>query len=821
MSYLGFFFMQKSYFQRIGLLQILLILSFSVFSQWKSLPIRSQQEFNLNAAGGEGEQYLHGFSRCLTQPDYVYAGQDVCGSWRSVDGGTTWKKNLDKGLYLSYSQSIEVDPIDPNKVFIVVDQSSSWAGKVLNYEGVYQSLDGGRSWALVLNSVQNSVRKMRHLIAYSKPSMVNGKVSPTRWFAADSKSLWRSDLSGNSGSWVMVAAIPVTAIVTDVITHPTSIDTVYVATETGLYRSTDGGSNLSEISQFATKKVTSVLMNAALPNKIYVTVSGEGVYYSSDNGASFTLKTITVGGTNINASIYRAVMNAGFPEQIYLIGSESSSKNWITNDGMATWKLLPAATTFPGLGRETGWRRYLDGVFCGICPNPLDKTNAIGTSRSTFHKITNSGGAVTESATGFTGNAAMQTDRSIAFHPYDSTIFGIFCFDVGPRITFTKGDWFYPSDPIIYTWRATGKTKWAGSYSAAFQPVVGSKVVVASIGMYISTNQIMRSVNNGLTWGSLPITPNTTADLQAFNFIAFDPELTNIVYAGSLISKDAGLTFNPIAFPAAYTTSLTCGVSQDPITGKSYVFAIDNARTAILRSDDHGETWFLFYNLALVGGSAKFLDSTPTFAAHPSNPNIVFALDKNRDLLKVVFDPIAQKATSVGLNSFAALPTWMPADVRTYNQIRRIGIDPVDPNVIYVSMLVSGIPSIYRTLNGGQTWASISDDLNYQGGCVVVNPHTRELYKGSMSGTSIFPAAPTNPSSVFTIRQSNTLSAYVDLGSSMLFINGYDEKDLNVIFSISGKTVKRFLGSSESLADLSSGMYLLMSGGRKPVRFCK
>jgi photosystem II stability/assembly factor-like uncharacterized protein len=807
----------------------------NAFAQWTSLPIRSQEEFNAGAVGGEGEQWLHGFSRCLTQPDYVYAAQDVCGAWRSTDGGATWKKCRDKGLYLAYSQSIEVDPVDPNRVFIVVDQSSVWMGSVLLYEGVYQSTDGGQTWNIVLNTTEASLRKMRHLIAYSLPSMATASTSPTRWFTADNQSLWRSDASGNAGTWTKVANIPTTAIVTDVVTHPTSIDTVYVATETGLYRSTNGGANLAEIAQFAGKKVTAVLMNKALPNKIYVSVSADGVYYSADNGASFTKKTISISGTDVSTSIYRAVMNPGFPEQIYLIGAESSSKTWITNDGMLSWALLPSSTTFPGLGRETGWRRYFDGVYAAICPNPIDKTTAIGIARATFHKISNSGAAVAESATGFTGNAAMQTDRSIAFHPYNASVFGIFCYDVGPRITHSAGDWFTTSDPIILSWRNNGIIKWSGSYSAAFQPVQGSSIVLASIGHYTSggQSQIMRSTNNGLSWGTSPVTVvngNVTAQLQPYHFVGFDPETPNIAYAGSLKSTDAGLTFSALTFPSTYNTpSLAyapipsvCGISKDPVTGKSSVFAMDGNRRFILRSDDKGANWFLLADLTALGGSAKFLDSSPTFAVHPTNPNVIFALDTQRDIMKVTYNPNfdpTKPASKLSLNSFAALPTWIPAGVKTFNQVRKIGIDPVDPNVMYVSMLVSGIPSIYRTLNGGQTWASISDDLNYQGGCVVVNPHTREVYKGSMSGTSVYPAPPTN--GVELIHENQALRVYYDSKNQQLTVLGALPTNSFQIFDIMGRLVTQFTGASTSISALSEGVYFLSDERHKSTKFVK
>lgn len=814
--------MKRNDYIFLSLVCLLLLISTDIFCQWTSLPIRSQTEYNSGAAGGEGEQYFQGFSRCLGKPDYVYAGQDVSGSWRSIDGGTTWKKNLDKGLYLQYSQSIEVDPVNPDLVFIAVNQGAIWPGKVSNFQGIYKSTDGGNSWALVLNSNPNAVRKMRHLIAYSLPSKPNATSSPTRWYAADVNGLWRSDMSGENGTWTKIAITPVVPGIIDVITHPTSIDTVYVATETGLYRSTNGGANLAQIPQFTGKNVTSVLMNAALPNKVYVTVSGEGLYLSVDNGATFTKKSTMTGLKDISTFIYRAVMNPGFPEQIYLIGLESSKTTWISNDGGLTFTVLPVATTFPGFGRETGWRRWLDGNFAGICPNPLDKTNAIGTSRATFHKVTNSGATVSESATGFTGNAAMQTDRSIAFHPFDPNVFGIFCFDVGPRITSTAGSWFYNTDPIISTWRTNATIKWSGSYSAAFQPIQGSKVVVASVGLYISSNQLMRSTDNGLTWGSAPVTPNTTARLEAFHFIAFDPEIPTMVYAGDQISTDAGLTFTTIAFPASYTVGgvipITCGVSQDPESNKSYVFAIDANRKIILRSDDHGTSWFKFYDLNTVSGSAKFLDSTPTFAAHPTNPNVVFALDSNSDLLKITYNPITSVVATQSLNVFAALPSWVPADVNTFNQIRRIGIDPVNPNVMYVSMLVSGIPSVYRTIDGGTNWTSISDDLNYQGGCLVISPHTRELYKGSMSGTYKYPAPPVSGLSTSLLPK---FKVYYSAEIQQLNVFGASESESFQVHNLIGKKLLEFRTSGISVSGLPKGVYMISSESGTSQKFIK
>jgi chitodextrinase len=234
---------------------------------------------------------------------------------------------------------------------------------------------------------------------------------------------------------------------------------------------------------------------------------------------------------------------------------------------------------------------------------------------------------------------------------------------------------------------------------------------------------------------------DTQTNLQGYEFVGFDPQQPNIVYAGNRISRDAGLTFQPINFPTGSIVNgvapCVYGISKD-FSGNSFVFAMDANSQKIYRSADHGNNWILFASLADVGAGARFMDSKPTFSPHPVNPNIVYSLDKNHDLLKVEYDAGRVKYTS--LNVFSSLPTWMPDGVKSYMQIRTIAIDPVNPKVIYVATNVSGIPSIYRSLDAGVSWQSISDDFPHLPGTPVVNPHTHELFRGSMNGTSIYPA---------------------------------------------------------------------------------
>jgi hypothetical protein len=76
----------------------------------------------------------------------------------------------------------------------------------------------------------------------------------------------------------------------------------------------------------------------------------------------------------------------------------------------------------------------------------------------------------------------------------------------------------------------------------------------------------------------------------------------------------------------------------------------------------------------------------------------------------------------------------------SFNYVRNVTVDPNDPDIIYAGMFASGGSVVLRTLDGGSTWQDISNNLSRMGGALKVNPHTGELYRGSMFGTWIFPA---------------------------------------------------------------------------------
>ena len=92
--------------RKIIFFSIIMVLLFSPvihaadFDGWRSLPIRSEEEYNQGAIGGEGMQHPHGIARCFYHPETIYISHDASSVCKSIDSGESWIKCLGKNLPL-------------------------------------------------------------------------------------------------------------------------------------------------------------------------------------------------------------------------------------------------------------------------------------------------------------------------------------------------------------------------------------------------------------------------------------------------------------------------------------------------------------------------------------------------------------------------------------------------------------------------------------------------------------------------------------------------------------------------------------------------
>lgn len=698
----------------------------TAIGSWRVLPIRTQGEFEQGMTGGEAEQHLHSIARCLTHPNVIYLSQDVAGAWRSIDSGDTWKKCLDLGLYINNGQSIAVDPIDPNIVFLELDNAYNY--QATQAEGLYRSTDAGDSWERVLATATNYTssvgRSFRQAIACDLTSVADGMAQ--RWYVAfPENGIYRSEDGGLSFGTNPVSSLSGHKVVFRVLPVPGDDSKVFVATDLGLYFSSEQGANLAPIGDLPSGVVTSVEVDPRDRDTVYVAVRQKGLYRSTDGGAHFSLLK--------SFSVTRMFMNFGHPDTLYLIGSQ---KTIVTHDAGQTWTEDAVSVGHPETGNiSTGNAMEVDGELAGLAPNPSDPNEAVGYAKASIWKTTDGGKIYIDSSTLFTGYAWSWWNRGAAFDRFNPERFAFFNNDVGMTITTTGGDYFERRNPQAWSWYQSGLIQWIGTYAGDFRPVEGSPRIVAAVGDYFRT-QLMVTSNLGETWDLLVNYPDLESTLERNLFIGFHPNDPDFVYAGDKVSTDAGLSFEHIDFGdyASLDPYVMGFCEAQPDT----VYAVSTNGRNILRSDDRGETWALY--VALTWSMRPF-DSKPTFVCDPADPDLIYTINSSGDLAR--FD-----GTNWTHFEILKLVDGGSAQDGYYNYVRTIAVDPSNSDVIYAGMFCSGTDNLFMSTDGGDNWVNISENMPRVGiSSLAVNPHSGELFTGTLCGTWIrsAPYASDNP----------------------------------------------------------------------------
>jgi photosystem II stability/assembly factor-like uncharacterized protein len=240
------------------------------------------------------------------QPGTFYIGATGGGVWKTTDYGVTWAPISDGFFATGSIGAIAVAESDPNVVYVGTG-SAGIRSNVIQGRGVYKSTDAGKTWSFVgLRDVGQIGDALVHpqnpdvayVAALGQPFGPNPERGVFR--TSDGGKSWKKVLFINDRTGAVKLSInpqdprEIYAAAWRGERKPWTIISGGPASETGLYKTTDGGETWTHLTRGLPQTLIGKIdvdVSPANPRRVYVLLEapGEerGVYRSDDAGQSF------------------------------------------------------------------------------------------------------------------------------------------------------------------------------------------------------------------------------------------------------------------------------------------------------------------------------------------------------------------------------------------------------------------------------------------------------------------------------------------------------------------------------------------------------
>ena len=235
-----------------------------------------------------------------------YFGAVGGGLWKTIDGGQTWKPVTDGQLKSSSVGAVAVSNSNPDVVYIGMGETEL-RGNIMQGDGVYKSIDAGKTWEHVGLEETQAISKIR--VHPTNPDIVYVAALGHPYGENSERGVFKSTDGGKNWNKILFKSTKAGAI--DLVMDANNPDVLYSTfwqvyrtpykmlgggPDCGIYKTTDGGKSWEDISE-----------NSGLPSrplgKIGITVSpvnsnrlwalveanNGGVYTSDDAGSTWSL----------------------------------------------------------------------------------------------------------------------------------------------------------------------------------------------------------------------------------------------------------------------------------------------------------------------------------------------------------------------------------------------------------------------------------------------------------------------------------------------------------------------------------------------------
>ena len=290
-------------------------------------------------------------------PSAWYVAVGSGGLWKTLNAGTSWTPVFDDQPSYSIG-AVAVDPSDPDVVWVGTGENVS--GRHVAWgDGVYRSLDGGKSWQRM--GLEDSEHIGKVLVDPRDGDIVFAAAEGPLWSAGGQRGLYKSEDRGVT--WRAVLQVDDDTGVTDVEFDPSDPDVMYAATYerrrsvwallaggpgSGMHKSTDGGETWRRLHRGLPKgdmgKI-GLTVSGAAPNVVYATIEAApdeaGFYRSIDRGESWERRNSYISGGTGPHYYQEIEASPHDPDLVYQMDVFVRA----TRDGGASFKVL-------GTGRE-------------------------------------------------------------------------------------------------------------------------------------------------------------------------------------------------------------------------------------------------------------------------------------------------------------------------------------------------------------------------------------------------------------------------------------------------------------------------------------
>lgn len=650
-----------------------------------------QELANALAPECDATQAILDYAYCHADPDIMLKGQDVGGVWVSLNGGASWNTVQGNGLVTPFTLSVHIDRTDPRIMYTL----SGHRYGPDDDNGIYRSIDGGINWSRVyahlfpMGEARTGQRRIAQ--APSNNSRMYCVIDSANGFnnrtSNDSTSPALLTSSNRGVSWTRVRSLPAGTFgqyMYGCRVDPNNANILYVWGSRGLQRFNDAPNSAGSVTLVGGGLPSGLIWGDFYisPNGTTLIVgrSGDGVYKSTDGGASWT---------RIYAwsSMTHCAVNDAFPNYIYL---------WVRG-GTAQLRYSTNGSTFQEatVRNFAGQSKRVGGNEPYVIPNAKRAGGAWAHSSAHGYRVANPSQPGVWGG-GDAGYCGVHHKNYAAPHMFtsDPLKFMIGCMDIGAIRTFDGGRTFQHAPP------------YGGQKSCNGLAIHQNETTVLGSFSQETNGTLWRSTNFGSSW-----TQVRSDSAKGRQWVGFGRGTADANYAWQKNerSTDAGATWGLIPnFPA---NCFIVGVSRSTISGAGgtisvlYAADIDNNGTKrrVYRSIDRGDTWQQvadFSNtLNVTGGDFRIM-----FRVHPTSPYVFFTkgpLVSNRSHVR-------RTNTSTGVTTVLDIFNGQTPPVSTL-YIDNFCVDPNNVNVMYARTKNNGTPYfLFRSEDAGATWQNIS-----------------------------------------------------------------------------------------------------------------